>query len=75
MAEAIAAIGAAAAILQSVDYGAKVIKRLDGFALATDSVPESYWNVKVQLPLIINPLHHMQAQPEKGSIGEEAAST
>jgi hypothetical protein len=73
MAEAVAAVGLAAAIFQFVAFSGKIIKRLDEFASATDNIPATFWDIKVQLPLLIDTLQRNQSQAEEGPIGETAA--
>jgi N-terminal domain on NACHT_NTPase and P-loop NTPases len=73
MAEVVAAVGLTAAIVQFVAFSGKIIKRLDEFASATDNIPATFWDIKVQLPLLIDTLQRNQRQAEEGPIGETAA--
>jgi N-terminal domain on NACHT_NTPase and P-loop NTPases len=75
MAEAVAAASLAAAIVQLVDFSAKIVKRLDEFASATVSVPKSFLDIKVQLPLITSTLHSMRVLVESVRIGDATTST
>ena len=74
MAEAVAAVGLAAAIVQFVTFTSKIIKRLDEFASATEHIPATFRDVKVQLPLIIDTLQRNQRQAGEGRIAETAAN-
>jgi N-terminal domain on NACHT_NTPase and P-loop NTPases/AAA ATPase domain len=74
MAEAVVAVGLAAAIVQFVAFSAKIISRLDEFVSATNDIPESFRDIRVQLPLIVDTLQRMQAQAENNCIGEAAAN-
>ncbi|KAF7511844.1 hypothetical protein GJ744_003077 [Endocarpon pusillum] len=74
MAETIAFVGLAAAIVQFVDFSAKIIKRLDEFVAATDNIPECFRDIKAQLPLIVNTLHSIRVQAESQHLSEVAAN-
>jgi N-terminal domain on NACHT_NTPase and P-loop NTPases len=63
----------AEAIVQPVDFSAKSIKRLDEFASAADSVPKSFLDIKVQLPLITSTLHRMRVLVDSDRIGDATA--
>jgi N-terminal domain on NACHT_NTPase and P-loop NTPases/NB-ARC domain len=74
MAEAFAVIGIVASIAQLVDYGLKIIKRLDEFSSATTDLPESFRSVRVRLALIIETFQRVQAQAEADRISETTAN-
>lgn len=69
MAEGVAAVGLAGAIVQLVEFSAKIIKRLKEFDSATDKIPESFRVIKIQLPLITDTLSRIQAQTQAESTG------
>jgi ankyrin repeat protein len=51
------AIGLASAVVQFVDFGIKIAKRLDEFNnLSTSQVPKSLQAISIQLPLLVNSL-------------------
>lgn len=74
MAEAIAFVGLAAAIVQFVDFSAKIITRLEEFVAATDNIPECFRDIKAQLPLIVNTLQSIRVQAESDHLSEVAAN-
>lgn len=74
MAEGFGAVSLAAAIVQLVDFSAKVIKRLKEFDSAIDKIPESFRVIKIQLPLITDTLRRMQFQAQAGSADAAAAN-
>jgi hypothetical protein len=62
MAEAVAVIRLVSAIVQLVDYGTKIIKRLNEFQSDIDQVPQTFRDIKNQLPLLLNTLQRTKAQ-------------
>ena len=56
MAEALAAVGLASAIVQFIDFGTKILTRLADFSTEAEEVPKTFRLIKVQLPLILNTL-------------------
>lgn len=73
MAEALAAVGLASAIVQFVDFGTKVIKRLSEFSADLDDVPRTFREINNQLPLIINMLRQTKAQADAQDLSEDTA--
>jgi hypothetical protein len=63
MAEALAALGLAATIIQVVDYGTKVIVQLNDFRSSIVEAPKAFRDILVQLPLI---LEHSRANEIAG---------
>src|SRR5437588_1108749 len=74
MAEALAIVGLVSAIVQFVDFGGKVMERLNEFNSDLHEVPKTFQAFKVQLPLLINTLHRTQQQASTGHVSEEAAT-
>jgi hypothetical protein len=74
MAEAFAIIGLASAIVQFVDFGDKIVERLNEFNSDIHEVPKAFQAVKVQLPLLIDTLRRTQQQASTGHVSEEAAT-
>lgn len=68
----LAAVGLAAAVVQFVGFSSKIVKRLAEFDSAVDNVPQSFRDIKVQLPLITDTLYSIKRQVEIGSINEDA---
>ena len=71
MAEAVAAIGLAANIIQLIVWGRKIVKRLDEFQKQVDRVPKVFRDIKTQLPLLLSTLGETQKQAEKGLLDED----
>ena len=53
MAEALAAIGAVASIVQLVDFGSKVLLRLNEFQSSIGEIPKVFQHVKAELPVLL----------------------
>ena len=73
MAEALAAVGLASAIVQFIDFGTKVVNRLSVFPSKVGDVPETFRLIKVQLPLILDTLQQTKDQADERQINEETA--
>lgn len=71
MAEALAIIGLASAIVQFVDFSAKIVDRLQDFHSSVNAVPKAFRDVKVELPLLLDTLKRTQEQVESGAISRE----
>jgi hypothetical protein len=57
MAEAVAAVGLTAAIVQFVAFSGKIIKRLDEFASATDNIPATFETSKYNCLFLSTPFN------------------
>jgi hypothetical protein len=71
MAEALAVVGVVASIVQLVDFGAKVLHRLNDFQSSCREIPKVFQQVKAELPILLETLDQTKAAVEKGSIKEE----
>jgi hypothetical protein len=71
MAEALAVVGLAAAIIQFVDFSSKIVERLQDFHSSVNEAPNAFRDVKAELPLLLNTLKRTQAQAESGDISRE----
>ena len=71
MAEALAVVGIVANIVQLVDFSSKVLSRLNEFQSSVDEVPNSFRNVKVELPLLLDTLKHVNKDISAGLIADE----
>lgn len=71
MAEALAIIGLVSAIVQFVDFGSKIVERLQDFYSSVNEVPKAFRDVKVELPLLLDALKRTQAQAESGAVSRE----
>ena len=68
MAEALAAVGVAASIISVVDFGAKVLTRLDEYQSKVGDVPETFRHIKTELPVLLDAL-----RKTKDAIGSNQA--
>jgi hypothetical protein len=69
----IAVIGLVSSIIQIVDFGSKVVSRLNEFQSTVDEVPKTFRDIKIQLPLVIDTLKQTQRQADAGCVNEETA--
>ena len=72
MAESLAIIGLVSAIVQLVDFGTKIVARLDDFEKAVGSVPEAFRDIHTQLPLLLNNLKKTKEQAKARELDEDA---
>jgi N-terminal domain on NACHT_NTPase and P-loop NTPases len=68
MAEAAAALGLVTAILQVVEYGSKLVTRLNEFRTTLDEAPRAFRDIMVELPLLLNSLDRTRQQAERGIV-------
>jgi hypothetical protein len=73
MAEALAIVGLVSAIVQFVDFGTKVVERLNEFGSAIQELPKTFQAIKVQLPLLIDALNRTQRQADAGCVSSATA--
>src|SRR5271155_3642148 len=66
-----AIVGLVSAIAQSVDFGTKIVERLQDFHPSVNEVPKAFRDVKVELPLLLHTLKRTQAQAESGALSRE----
>lgn len=71
MAEAIAALGLAASILQLIDFSAKVVGRLNEFQSSLREVPKSFRQISNTLPLLCDTLEQIRHAVEADSFREQ----
>ena len=62
MAEALAIVGLVSAIAQFVDFGLKIVERLQDFHSSVNEVPKAFRDVRVELPLLLDTLKRTQAK-------------
>jgi hypothetical protein len=74
MAETFAVVGFISAIAQFVDFGSKVISRLEEFRQSVNDVPKTFQKISRQLPLLIVTLRRTQIQGHSGHLIEETAT-
>jgi N-terminal domain on NACHT_NTPase and P-loop NTPases len=73
VAEALAIVGLVSAIVQFVDFGSKVIERLNEFSSDIHELPKTFQTVKAQLPLLISTLSRTQRQATAGHVSDATA--
>jgi hypothetical protein len=73
MAEALAIVGLISSIVQFVDFGSKVVERLNEFSSNIHELPKDFQAVNVQLPLLIDTLNRTQRQATAGHISSATA--
>jgi N-terminal domain on NACHT_NTPase and P-loop NTPases len=73
MAEVLFVTSLVSSIVQLVDFGVKVIDRLNEFQSSINDVPKTFCDIKNQLPLLIDALGRTQSQAEAGDVSEKTA--
>jgi hypothetical protein len=71
MAEVLAVVGVVSSIVGLVDFGSKVLHRLNEFQSSRGEIPESFKHIKEKLPILLETLNQTKLAVEKGSIKEE----
>ena len=71
MAESVAAIGLAVNIIQLINWGREIAKRLDEYQRRADKVPQVFRDISTHLPLLLNTLSETQEQAKQGSLEED----
>lgn len=71
MAEALAAIGIAASVVQLVSFGSKVLVRLDEIEASAERMPQVFSDIRAMLPLLLETVEKTQEQAELGNVSAE----
>ena len=71
MAEALAIVGIAANIVQLVDFGSKILHRLNEFQSSAGDVPTSFRHIKAELPVLLDTLQQTKEAIEACSVRYE----
>lgn len=71
MAEAIAAIGVVASVIQLVDFSSKVLHRLEQFQSSVGEIPLSFRHIKAELPVLQDTLQQTREALEAGSVRDQ----
>ena len=66
-----AVVGVVSSIVGLVDFGSKVLHRLNDFQSSRGEILESFKHVKEELPILLETLNQTKLAVEKGSINEE----
>ena len=73
MAEAVAVISLLSSIVQLVDFGTKLVDRLNEFTSATEDVPLSFRSIKSQSPFALITLQRVEEQARSGRVSDTDA--
>lgn len=68
MAEALAVIGILSSIVQLVDFGSKLLDRLNDFVTNTKDVPDAFRNIYIQLPLTAATLQRLSHRIQRNGL-------
>jgi hypothetical protein len=71
MAEALAVVGVVASIVQLIDFGSKVLLRLNEFQANAREIPQTFQHIKAELPVLLDTLEQTKTAIETGSIRDE----
>ena len=71
MAEALAVVSIVANIIQIVDFGSRVLKRLEEYQSKLGEIPEAFRHVKAELPVLLDALQQTRVVIYTGSIRDE----
>lgn len=75
MAEAVAAIGLAASIVQLLSFGTGVVARLHEYRTKSKETPAVFHDISVQLPLLIADLRVTKERAEKYGLPSDVAES
>jgi hypothetical protein len=71
MAEALVVVGTVASIVQLVDFGSKVLLRLNEFQSSIGEIPKTFQHIKAELPVLLDTLQKTKTAIETGSVRDE----
>ncbi|KAI9860963.1 MAG: hypothetical protein M1813_005642 [Trichoglossum hirsutum] len=71
MTEALVAVGIIANIIQIVDFGSRVLKRLEEYQSKLEEIPEAFRHIKAELPVLLDALQQTKAAIDTESIQDE----
>jgi N-terminal domain on NACHT_NTPase and P-loop NTPases len=71
MAEALAVVGIVANIIQLIDFGSRVLKRLEEYQSKLGEIPEAFRHIKTELPVLLDALRQTKAAIDTGSMQDE----
>jgi hypothetical protein len=71
MAEALAVVGVVASIVMLVEFGSKILLRLNDFQSSRGEIPKTFQHVKAELPVLLDTLEQTKNAIETGSIRDE----
>lgn len=71
MAEALAVVGVVASIVQLVDFGSRVLLRLNEFQSSVGEIPKTFQHIKAELPVLLDTLEQTKTAIQNGSVRDE----
>ncbi|KAH0543478.1 hypothetical protein FGG08_002243 [Glutinoglossum americanum] len=71
MAEALAVVGIVANIIQLVDLGSRVLKRLEEYQSDLGEIPEVFLHIKTELPVLLDALRQTKTAIDTGCMQDE----
>lgn len=72
MAEALAIIGLASAIVQFIDFGTRVLRQLHRLNDEVSNGPQAYQDIRTRLPLMLDLVKKIRLQIEAGEVAENS---
>ncbi|KAF2476755.1 TPR-like protein [Lindgomyces ingoldianus] len=72
MAEALAVVGIIANIIQLVDFGTRVLDRLNQYQSTVVEIPEAFRHIKSELPVVLDALRQTKAAIDAGLLQDES---
>ena len=72
MAEALAVVGIVANVIQLVDFGSRVLKRLEEYQSKLGEIPETFRHIKAELPVLLDALQQTKEMIDAGSMQDKS---
>jgi hypothetical protein len=72
MAEALAVVGIVANIIQLVNFGSRVLKRLEEYQSKLGDIPEVFRHIKAELPVLLDALRQTKAAIDAGYMQDDS---
>ena len=73
MAESLVAFGVAANVIAVVDFGTKVLKRLEEYREAVQELPKTFHDASIQVGLLVDYINNIQEADRTGALSRTAA--
>lgn len=75
MAESLAVVGIVSNIIQLVDFGSRVLKRLEEYQSKVGKIPEAFRHIKIELPILLDALQQTKVAIDTGSMLDETKTS
>ncbi|RYP92185.1 hypothetical protein DL770_001692 [Monosporascus sp. CRB-9-2] len=72
MADPLTVVGIVANTIQLVDFGSRVLERLEEYQSKFGDVPEAFRHIKAELPVLLDALRQTKAAIDAGSVQDES---